>query len=141
MTKLNKIHGDKGDEIKEVSAASNDAVSTVTKDAAVVGVLNKITESKLIKDLTKVAEAQGGEASIIISAAEAPVKLDASKLVQPYANKPAQEGSGLFGGIASMANGFGDFGKLGFEKFGVVSLNADDHALLDLGAKDDEDEH
>ena len=68
-----------------MSEASNDAVATVSKDAAVVGILNKVSESNLLKDLTKIAEEQGGEAHAIISAAEAPVKLDASNFAQPEA--------------------------------------------------------
>merc|ERR1712051_113727 len=96
VTKLNAIHNAKGAEIKDVSAASNDAVATVSKDAAVVGILNKVSESNLIKDLAKIAEEQGGEAHAIISAAEAPVKLDASALVQPGAPKAPKD---LFGPI------------------------------------------
>ena len=48
VKKLNAIHKAKGDDIKDVSAASNDAVATVSKDAAVVGILNKVAESNLI---------------------------------------------------------------------------------------------
>ena len=129
VTKLNAIHKAGGAEIKEVSQASNEAVATVSKDAAVVGILNKVAESNLIQDLTKVAEQQGGEASAIISAAEAPVKLDASALgVDADDQKKASED--LFGAIEDISGSFGDFGKLGFEKFGVVSLKPETDALF-----------
>ena len=129
VTKLNAIHKAKGDEIKDVSAASNDAVATVSKDAAVVGILNKVAESNLIQDLTKVAEQQGGEAHAIISAAEAPVKLDASALgVDAGDQQKASED--LFGAIEGISGSFGDFGKLGFEKFGVVSLKPETDELF-----------
>lgn len=131
MTKLNAIHNAKGTDIKEVSEASNDAVATVSKDAAVVGILNKVSESNLIKDLAKIAETQGGEAHAIISSAEAPVKLDASDFVQPDAPKAPKD---LFGPIEGMTNSFGDFGKLGFERFGVVALKPDDNEHFDFGA-------
>ena len=117
-----------------MSAASNDAVATVSKDAAVVGILNKVAESNLIKDLTKVAEQQGGEASAIISAAEAPVKLDASALgVIPDSPKAPSD---LFGPIEGMTSGFGDFGKLGFEKFGVVALKPEGDDLFGAAKED-----
>ena len=128
VTKLNAIHEAKGAEIKDVSLASNDAVATVSKDAAVVGILNKVAESNLLKDLTKIAEEQGGEAHAIISAAEAPVKLDASALVSAPAAPKAPED--LFGPIEGMTSGFGDFGKLGFEKFGVVALKPEGDELF-----------
>ena len=129
VTKLNAIHNAKGAEIKDVSAASNDAVATVSKDAAVVGILNKVAESNLLQDLTKIAEQQGGEASAIISAAEAPVKLDASALGVDAADQK-QEAEDLFGAIEGISSSFGDFGKLGFEKFGVVSLKPETDELF-----------
>ena len=129
VTKLNAIHNAKGAEIKDVSAASNDAVATVSKDAAVVGILNKVAESNLLQDLTKIAEQQGGEASAIISAAEAPVKLDASALGVDAADQQ-QEAQDLFGAIEGISSSFGDFGKLGFEKFGVVSLKPETDELF-----------
>ena len=135
VTKLNAIHKSKGAEIKDVSLASNDAVATVSKDAAIVGVLNKVAESNLLEDLKKVAEKQGGEASVIISAAEAPVKLDASALVAPAQTKPED----LFGAIEGINGSFGGFGKLGFEKFGVVSLKPEGDNLFKFGAPDSAD--
>ena len=112
-----------------MSLASNDAVATVSKDAAVVGILNKVSESKLLQDLKEVAEKQGGEAHAIISAAEAPVKLDASALgIAPVASPKAS--GDLFGAIEGIQGGFGGFGELGFEKFGVVSLKPESDNLF-----------
>jgi hypothetical protein len=63
------------------------------------------------------------------------VRLDASALGVDAADQQ-KESEDLFGAIEGISSSFGDFGKLGFEKFGVVSLKPETDELFSEPAID-----
>ena len=108
VTKLNKIHEAGGETIKDTSEQNSDKVAEVSKEAAVVDIINKAAESNLVKDLVK-ASVSGVDPNKILAAADAPVVLDASDIVAPKAPDAP-----LFGA------GFGGFDQASFNFDGVA---------------------
>ena len=99
VTKLNNIHEEKAEVIKETSEENSGKVASVAKDAAVVEILNKAAESNLVKDLVEAAK-EGGDFAGTFAKADPPVELSAADFAQPEAPKS------LFAGFDNA--GFGD---------------------------------
>ena len=91
ITKLNEIREEGGENIKDTSEQNSDKVAEVSKDAAIVEIVNKAAESKLKKDLVK-ATIFGESTDKVIATADAPVILDPSDIATvvppkaPYGN-------------------------------------------------------
>ena len=79
ITKLNAIHEEGGETIKETSEENSDKVAEVSSDATVVEIINKAAESNLIKALVA-ASAEGESTDKVLAEADAPVVLDASAI-------------------------------------------------------------
>ena len=84
VTKLNNIHEAGGETIKDTSEQNSDKVAEVSKEAAVVEIINKAAESNLVKDLVE-ASVSGVDPNKVLAAADAPVFLDAADIVAPKA--------------------------------------------------------
>ena len=89
VTKLNDIHEEGGEAIKDTSEKNSDKVAEVSKEAAVVEIINKAAESNLLKDLVHANEF-GISSDAVFAKADAPVVLDPSDIIPPKApNAPA----------------------------------------------------
>ena len=53
VTKLDNIHEEGGEAIKDTSEQNSEKVADVSKEATVVEIINKAAESNLVKDLVK----------------------------------------------------------------------------------------
>ena len=84
VTKLNEIREAGGDAIKETSEENSEKVAEVASEATVVEIVNKAAASNLIKALSAAAE-EGESLDKVIKEADAPVKLDASDIIEPVA--------------------------------------------------------